>query len=143
MPFLMSGMLGTELPSHKCLELAWLVALSLSSPLPAPPYFILCNPLSRESIQGCRQHYFSVLQRLSVTTPWWSPLEAVLVEEDPFTPFADPPSLSLSLSLSPWTRSTCIHEAPGMSPKPPPSDLTGPLLSSIRTRHVQLGMRVW
>ena len=47
----MSGMRGTKLPSHKCLELACLVALSLSSPLPTPPYFILCSrsPLSSRS----------------------------------------------------------------------------------------------
>ena len=38
----MSGMLGTKIPFHKCLELTGLVALSLSSALPAPPYFILC-----------------------------------------------------------------------------------------------------
>ena len=42
MPFLMSGMLGTNPSFQKCLEPTGLVALSLSSPLPTSSSFILC-----------------------------------------------------------------------------------------------------
>ena len=46
-----------------------------------------------------------MLQRLSVTAPWWSPSEAVLIEGDPFTPFGEHLSLSLpfdSFNMYSW-----------------------------------------
>ena len=42
------------------------------------------------------KYFFSVLQRLSGAAPWWSPMEAVLIEGDPFLPFG----YNLALSLT-------------------------------------------
>ena len=52
------------------------------------------------------EHFLSVLQRLSVMAPWWSPLEAGLIKGDPIHP-------SGTISSLPFDSfdSTCIHEA--------------------------------